>query len=79
MKLLQEFGNIATWILFAFFNAVVTVLVLIWWAQRLDMIEPANNLWVYIDMWFPNEQMELILTLPAICWQGLITTKLLTY
>ncbi len=42
------------------FNAVATVLALSRWAQRLDMIEPTNKLWVYIDIWFPNEHMELI-------------------
>lgn len=62
LKLPEKFGKALTWILLAFFifNAIVTVLAVFRWSQRLDMIEPSNALWEFIDERFPNERMERI-------------------
>ena len=62
LKLPEKFGKILTWLLFAFFifNAVVTLLAVFRWSQRIDMIEPANAFWEFIDTRFPNERMERI-------------------
>lgn len=62
LKLPEKFGKVMTWVLLGFFifNAVVTVLAVFRWSQRLDMIEPANEFWAFIDARFPNERMERI-------------------
>lgn len=62
LKLPEKFGKALTWILLAFFifNAIVTVFAVFRWSQRLDMIEPSNALWEFIDARFPNERMERI-------------------
>ncbi len=62
MKLPEKAGKAATWLLLAFFvfDAAVTVLAVFRWAQRLDMVGPANAFWTFIDQRFPNERMERI-------------------
>lgn len=62
LKLPDKAGKIATWTLLVFFifNAVVTVLAVWRWTQRLDGMEPANAFWAFMDVRFPNERMEHI-------------------
>lgn len=62
LKLPEKVGKVATWTLLVFFvfNAVVTVLAVWRWTQRLDSMEPANAFWAFMDTRFPNERMEHI-------------------
>ncbi len=62
LKLPDKAGKIATWALLVFFifNAVVTVLAVWRWTQRLDGMEPANAFWAFMDVRFLNERMEHI-------------------
>lgn len=62
LKLPDRFGKILTWALLAFFifNAVVTLIATFRWSQRIDLIEPANAFWEFIDMRFPDERMQRI-------------------
>lgn len=62
LKLPEKFGKIMTWILLAFFvfNAIVTFIALFRWSQRIDMLEPSNAFWKFIDTCFPDERMKLI-------------------
>ncbi len=62
MKIPEKIGKITAWVLLAFFiiNAILTILAILRWTQRLDMIPPSNSLWAFFDNWFPNERMEQI-------------------
>lgn len=62
LKIPDRAGKIFTWVFAVFFvfNAVVTVLAVFRWSQRIDLVEPANMFWEFIDMRFPNERMERI-------------------
>ena len=62
LRLPEKFGKVLTWILLAFFifNTVVTVLAVYRWSQRIDMIEPSNRFWTFIDSHFPDDRMQHI-------------------
>lgn len=62
LKIPNRAGKIFTWIFAAFFvfNAVVTVLAVFRWSQRIDLIEPSNAFWKFIDLRFPDERMGRI-------------------
>ncbi len=62
LKLPDKYGKVFTWLIFAFFlfNAVVTILALFRWSQRIEAVEAASALWEFIDMRFPDERMESI-------------------
>lgn len=62
LKLPEKLGKILTWafLVFFIFNAIVTVIAVFRWSQRLDMIDPTNDFWKFIDTRFPNERMERI-------------------
>lgn len=62
LKLPERFGKVLTWALAAFFtfNAVVTVIAVFRWSQRVDMIESANAFWSFIDARFPDARMERV-------------------
>ena len=62
LRLPEKFGKVLTWILLAFFifNTVVTVLAVFRWSQRIDMIEPSNRFWTFIDSRFPDDRMQHI-------------------
>ena len=62
LKIPDNWGKIATWVFLAFFvfNAVVTVIAVMRWAQRIDLIEPSNAFWRFIDSRFTNERMQRI-------------------
>ncbi len=62
LKIPDRVGKIMTWVLLAFFavNAVVTVIAVLRWSERLDLIGPSNAFWSFIDSRFTNERMERI-------------------
>lgn len=62
LKIPNRLGKIITWVIFAFFvfNAVVSLIAVFRWSQRLDGIEAMNSFWAFIDARFPNERMERI-------------------
>lgn len=62
LKIPNRVGKVLTWALTVFFvfNCVVTVIAVFRWSQRVDMIEPLNAFWAFIDARFPNERMEKI-------------------
>lgn len=62
LKIPNRVGKALTWALTVFFafNCVVTLLAVFRWSQRVDLIEPANAFWAFIDTRFPNERMERI-------------------
>lgn len=62
LKLPNKTGKILSWACTAFliFNAVVSVIAVFRWSQRLDMIPPSSQFWEFIDLRFTNERMERI-------------------
>lgn len=62
LKIPNRLGKVITWVIFAFFvfNAVVSLIAVFRWSQRLDGIEAMNSFWAFIDARFPNERMERI-------------------
>lgn len=62
LKIPDRVGKIMTWVLVAFFavNAVVTVIAVFRWSQRIDLIAPSNAFWSFIDSRFTNERMEFV-------------------
>lgn len=62
LKIPNKAGKILTWALAAFFvvNAVVSLIAVYRWSQRLDGVAAANGFWQFIDSRFPNARMERI-------------------
>lgn len=62
LKIPNKAGKIITWVLLGFFviNAVMSLLTVYRWSQRIHLVEPANAFWAWIDMHFPNARMERI-------------------
>lgn len=62
LKIPDSWGKTITWVLLAFFvvNAVITVIAVFRWAQRIELIEPSNAFWSFIDSRFTNERMQRI-------------------
>lgn len=62
LKIPNRTGRIVTWLLIAFLavNAAVTVIATLRWSQRVNLVEPSNPFWEFIDLHFTNERMERI-------------------
>lgn len=62
LKIPNRIGKVLTWALMAFLvvNAAVTLVAMFRWSQRVEMVEPSNSFWTFIDTRFPNERMEQI-------------------
>ena len=62
LKITDRAGKIITWVLFAFFvfDAVVSLIAMFRWSQRLSGVEASNWFWEFIDMRFTNERMSKI-------------------
>ncbi len=62
LKIPNKWGKILTWAVTAFFifNAIVSAIAVFRWSQRIDLIEPANAFWAFIDTRFPDSRMERI-------------------
>lgn len=62
LKIPNKAGKILTWVLAAFFvvNAVVSLIAVYRWSQRVDGVAAANGFWEFIDARFPNARMERI-------------------
>lgn len=62
LKIPDRAGKIITWVLFAFFvfDAVVSLIAMFRWSQRLSGVEASNWFWEFIDMRFTNERMSKI-------------------
>ncbi len=58
----NRIGKVCTamFTVFFVFNIVITALAVFRWSQRVDMIEPANAFFEFIDSRFTNERMENI-------------------
>ncbi len=62
MKIPNRAGKILTWLFLAFFivNALVSVVAIYRWSQRLSGLFPSNAFWQFIDVRFPDSRMERI-------------------
>lgn len=62
LKIPNRAGKILTWALVAFLavNAVITVIAVLRWSQRLAAVEPSNAFWSFIDSRFTDERMARI-------------------
>lgn len=62
LKLPEKIGKPLTWVLLAFFifDAVVTVIAVFRWSQRINMVAPSNAFWKFVDTRFSNERMRRI-------------------
>lgn len=62
LKIPNSIGKVLTWLLTAFLivNAVVTVIALFRWSQRVHLIESTSPFWAFIDARFPDARMERI-------------------
>lgn len=62
LKIPDRVGKVMIWVLVAFFvlNAVITVIAVFRWSQRIDLIAPSNAFWSFIDSRFTNERMEFV-------------------
>lgn len=62
LKIPDRAGKIITWLLFAFFvfDAVVSLIAMFRWSQRLSGVAASNWFWEFIDMRFTNERMSKI-------------------
>lgn len=60
LKIPNRAGKIIAWAVTIFLavNAVVTVIATFRWSQRVNMIEPSNQFWEFIDLRFPDERMR---------------------
>lgn len=60
LKIPNRGGKVISWALTIFLalNGIITLIALFRWSQRIDLVEPANAFWAFIDSWFPNERME---------------------
>lgn len=45
---------------FLIINGIVTLIAVFRWSQRVDLIDPSNSFWAFVDARFPNERMERI-------------------
>lgn len=62
LRIPNNIGKTITWVatIFLAFNAIVTLIAVFRWSQRIECIEAANQFWEFIDMRFPNERMERV-------------------
>ena len=62
LKIPDRVGKVMTWVLVAFFvlNAVITVIAVLRWSQRIELVAPSNAFWRFIDSRFTNERMEFV-------------------
>lgn len=62
LKIPNRWGRAVTWLLTAFLalNAVVSVLAVFRWSQRVEGIAAANGFWQFVDARFPDERMARI-------------------
>lgn len=62
LKIPNRVGKVLTWLAVAFLviNAVVTLVAVFRWAQRIQTPQPSSPFWTFIDSRFPNERMERV-------------------
>ena len=62
LKLPDKAGKIIIiiMVIFLVINAVITVITVMRWSQRIDGILPKNSFWEFIDMRFPDSRMEKV-------------------
>lgn len=62
LKIPNRIGKPLTWALMVFLiiNGIVTLIAVFRWSQRVDLIDPSNSFWAFVDARFPNERMERI-------------------
>ncbi len=62
LKIPNRVGKVLAWMLAIFLvvNEVITLIALFRWSQRIELVEPANAFWAFIDSRFPNERMEWV-------------------
>lgn len=62
LKVPNRAGKIITWCctLFLIFNALVSLVAVYRWSERIQDIPPENGFWAMIDERFPDERMERV-------------------
>ncbi len=62
LKIPNRIGKGVTWLLAGFMivNTALTLTALTRWSERIEMVEPSNAFWEFVDTHFPDERMEHI-------------------